>query len=124
MFRAEILWMANGPTLKMEGRVVGEWAEQARSLVTTDVVPKGLIVDLTEVSYVDSAGERLLSWLGSVGAVFVASGVYAPAVCERLGLSPVRRMRARRHKNNARSPQLRILMQVDAGPGRHQKEEE
>ena len=124
MFRAEILWLANGPTLKMEGRLIGEWAEQARSLVTIDVVPKGLIVDLTEVSYIDSAGERLLSWLGSVGAVFVASGVYAPALCERLGLSPVRRMRVRRHKNNARSPQLRIPMQVDAGPGRHQKEEE
>lgn len=123
MFRAEILWLANGPTLKMEGRLVGEWAEQARYLVTADVVPKGLIVDLTEVSYVDSAGERLLSWLGSVGAVFVASGVYAPAVCERLGLSPVRRMPAR-HGNNEGSPPLPIPMQVDAGPGRHQKEEE
>ena len=124
MFRAEILWLANGPTLKMEGRLVGEWAEQATHLVTTDLVPKGLIVDLTEVSYVDSAGERLLSWLGSVGAVFVASGVYAPGVCERLGLSPVRRMPAHRHENNDRSPQLHIPMQVDAGPGQQQKEEE
>ena len=42
MFRAEILWLANGPTLKMEGKLVGEWAEQARCLVTADVVPKGL----------------------------------------------------------------------------------
>jgi len=99
MFRAETLWLANGPTLKMEGRLVGEWAEQARCLVTTDVVPKGLIVDLTEVSYVDSAGERLLSWLGSVGAVFAASGVYATAVCERLGLSPLQRTSAQRHGN-------------------------
>jgi len=106
MFRAEILWMANGPTLKMEGRVVGEWAEQARFLVTTDVVPKGLIVDLTEVSYVDSAGERLLSWLGSVGAVFVASGVYAPAVCERLGLSPVRRIAERRKRRHGSSGEI------------------
>ena len=65
MFRAEILWLANGPTLKMEGRLVGEWAEQARCLVTADVVPKGLIVDLADVSYIDSSGERLLSWLGS-----------------------------------------------------------
>lgn len=96
MFRAEILWLANGPTLKMEGRLVGQWAEQAERLVATDVVPKGLIVDLTEVSYVDSAGERLLSWLGSVGAVFVDSNVYAIAVCERLGLSPMQRMPARR----------------------------
>jgi hypothetical protein len=34
MFRAEILWLANGPILKMEGRLVGDWAEQARCLVT------------------------------------------------------------------------------------------
>src|SRR5215471_17522496 len=98
MFRAEILWLANGPTLKMEGRLVGEWAEQARCLVTTDVVPKGLIVDLTEVSYVDPAGERLLSWLGSVGAVFAARGVYVTAICERLGLSPMPRTLARRRE--------------------------
>ena len=125
MFRAEILWLANGPTLKMEGRLVGEWAEQARCLVTTDVVPKGLIVDLTEVSYVDSAGERLLSWLGSVGAVFAASGVYATALCERLGLLPMQRTWARRHGNKEeRGPQLCILMQVEASPARHQKEEE
>jgi hypothetical protein len=123
MFRAEILWLANGPTLKMQGRLVGEWAEQARCLVTTEVVPKGLIVDMTEVSYVDSAGESLLSWLGSLGAVFVASGVYAPAVCERLGLSLVRRMPAQRPGNNEGSPRLRIPMQADAGPGRHQEEE-
>ena len=95
MFRAEIQWLACGPTLKLEGKLVADWAEQARCLVTKDVLPKGLIVDLTEVSYVDSAGERLLRWLGSVGAVFVASGVYTPAVCERLSLSPVRRMPAR-----------------------------
>ena len=29
MFRAQILWLANGPTLKMEGRLVAEWALQA-----------------------------------------------------------------------------------------------
>ena len=100
MFRAKIMWLANGLTLKMEGRLVGEWAEQARCLVTTHVVPKGLIVDLTEVSYVDSAGERLLSWLGSVGAVFASTGVYATAVCERLGLLLVHRIPARRHGSN------------------------
>jgi hypothetical protein len=99
MFRAEILWLANGPTLKMEGRLVGEWAEQARCLVTADVVPKGLIVDLNEVSYVDSSGERFLSWLGSVRAVFAASGVYATAVCERLALSPMQRIPAGRHRS-------------------------
>ena len=91
MFRAEVRWYANGPILKMEGRLVGDWAEQARCLVTSDVVPKGLIVDLTDVSYIDSVGEQLLKWLASVGAEFLGGNVYALGVCERLRLSIVER---------------------------------
>jgi anti-anti-sigma regulatory factor len=89
MFRAEIQWLTSGPTLKLEGRLVADWAEQASCLVTKDVLPKGLIVDLTEVSYVDSAGEQLLRWLASVDAVFVAGSVYAFGVCDRLRLPPI-----------------------------------
>ena len=77
MFRAEIQWFASGPTLKLEGKLVAGWAEQARCLVTKDVLPKGLIVDLSEVSYIDSVGEQLLKWLAGVGALFVAGSVYA-----------------------------------------------
>jgi len=87
MFRAEFRWLANGLTLKMNGELVGDWPEQARRLITTEVVPTGLIVDLTEITYVDSAGERLLTWLGGLGAVFVAGSVYGMAVCEHLGLT-------------------------------------
>lgn len=98
MFRAEILWSANGPTLKLEGRLVADWAEQARCLITKDVLPKGLIVDLTGLSYVDSAGERLLKWLASVGSLFVAGSVYAFAVCDRLHLSPMQKISERRKR--------------------------
>ena len=77
MFRAEIQWLASGPTLKLEGKLVADWAEQARCLVTKDVLPEGLIVDLTEVSYIDSVGEQFLKWLDGVGTVFVAGNVYA-----------------------------------------------
>ena len=108
MFRAEMQWLPNGPTLKLEGKLVTDWAEQARCLVTKDVLPKGLIVDLTEMSYIDSVGEQLLKWLASVGALFAAGNVYAIAVCDRLGLSPVQRItarRKRRHENiEERSP--------------------
>ena len=122
MFRAEIQWLADGPTLKMAGKLVGEWAEEARSLVTTDVVPKGLIVDLTDVSYIDSAGQRLLIWLGSVGAMFVATNVYAAAICERLGLVAIERMPARLNRARRRGPQLGIPVQLDPA-ARHRKEE-
>ena len=111
MFRAEIQWVA---TLKLEGKLVADRAEEARCLVTKDVLPKLLIVDLTEVSYVDLAGERLLSWLGSVGAVFVASGVYTPSVCEHLGLSPARGMPARRHWNSEEKSSIRDPRKVEA----------
>ena len=122
MFRAEIQWLADGPTLKMAGKLVGEWAQEARSLVTTDVVPKGLIVDLTDVSYIDSAGQRLLIWLGSVGAMFVATNVYAAAICERLGLVAIERMPARLNRARRRGPQLGIPVQLDPA-ARHRKEE-
>jgi hypothetical protein len=100
MLHAKILWLANGPTLKMQGRLVGKWAKQAMSLITIDVVPKGLIVDLTKISDVDTAGEHFLSWLDSVGAVFVTSSIYATAVCDRLRLSLMERMPARQHGQN------------------------
>ncbi|MFZ0783613.1 MAG: hypothetical protein WAM86_20900 [Candidatus Sulfotelmatobacter sp.] len=100
MFRAEIQWLASGPTLKLEGKLVADWAEQARCLVTKDVLPKDLTVDLTEVSYVDSVGEQLLKWLASVGAVFVAGSVYGLAVCERLRLSPMQRIAERRKRQD------------------------
>jgi hypothetical protein len=123
MFRAELRWLANGLTLKMDGKLVGEWAEQAQRLITTEVVPKGLIVDLTEVCYVDSAGERLLTWLGRVGAVFVAGSVYAKAVCDRLGLAEKQRTPVRRCESKDENSSFMHSMQFDAGPGRHPKEE-
>ncbi len=117
MFRAEIQWLASGPTLKLEGKLVADWAEQARCLVTKDVLPKGLIVDLTDVSYIDSAGEQLLKWLASVGAGFVAGSVYAFAVCDRLRLSPMQRIaerRKRRNGNNEERSSIRHSLPVEA----------
>ena len=73
----------------MEGSLVGKWAEEAKSLITSGPVPKGLIVDLTDVSYVDLMGEQVLLWLASVGSLFMAKEIYAASVCERLQL-PIR----------------------------------
>ena len=117
MFRAEILWLASGPTLKLEGRLVADWAERAGSLVTKDVLPKGLIVDLTEVSYVDSLGEQLLKWLASVGAVFVTGSVYGFAICERLRLSPVPR-RAEQRKRQPGGHEVLTPLQLRPLEGR------
>jgi len=121
MFRAEIQWLASGPTLKLEGKLVADWAEQARCLVTKDVLPKDLIVDLTDVSYVDSVGEQLLKWLASVGVVFVAGSVYAFAVCDRLRLPPMQRTaerRKRRHGSSGATSSIKHSHPVEAIQGR------
>ena len=117
MFRAEIQWLANGPTLKLEGRLVTDWAERARCLVTKDILPKDLIVDLTEVSYVDSVGEQLLKWLASVGAVFIGGSVYAFAVCDRLRLPLMQRIaerRKRRHGSSGERSSIKHSRPVEA----------
>lgn len=111
MFRAEIRWLANGPTLKMEGRLVSDWAEQARLLVTKEVVPQGLIVDLSDLSYVDSMGEQLLKWLASVGAEFVAGNVYAECICESLRLPPVENMPTRCRQRHGRTAEENSAME-------------
>jgi uracil-DNA glycosylase len=104
MFRAELQQLASGPVLKMEGRLVGDWARQARVLVMSDTVPKGLVVDLTEVSFADSAGEQVLSWLSSIGAEFVANNIYAAALCERLCLPLQKKSSPERLKRTASGP--------------------
>lgn len=87
MFRAELDRLADGSLLKVEGRLVGDWANEVKSLLARGPVPPGLIVDLTEVSYVDAVGEQVLIWLSSLGARFVAKAVYAAATCKRLNLT-------------------------------------
>ena len=87
MFRAELNRFSDGSLMKMEGRLVGDWANEVKSLLARGPVPKGIIVDLTEVSYVDAVGEQVLIWLSSLGARFVAKAVYAAATCKRLNLT-------------------------------------
>lgn len=73
----------------MEGRFVGTYAEEALKLVLLFKDPSTIVVDLSEVNFVDEIGEDVLSCLGGLGVKFVADGVYAFDVCERLHLQLV-----------------------------------
>jgi len=56
-------------------------------------------VDLTDVTFVDSVGENVLSLFGRVGAEFIADNAYPRGLCERLNLPLTRpAVRLRRHK--------------------------
>jgi hypothetical protein len=65
----------------------------ARELVTRCKIPLRLVVNLSEVTFVDAVGEEVLSWLARIGGEFVAENCYPLHVCERLHL-PMARKRA------------------------------
>ena len=86
MLRVEICDSAETLILKLEGRFTGSDAEHTRTLTTRLAAREKLLVDLTEVEFVDATGEQVLSFLGRFGAEFVAPNSYVLDVCERLNL--------------------------------------
>jgi len=86
MLRAQFSDKNDRLSLKLEGRLVGAWAVQVKSLLSRHFVSNGLLVDVSDVTYVDSVGEQLLLWLRNLHAKFVAETCYAHDVCERLQL--------------------------------------
>ncbi|MBZ5647708.1 MAG: hypothetical protein LAN37_10845 [Acidobacteriia bacterium] len=87
MLRVEFDHDGNGSlTVRLQGRLVGPYAEDARVTLARYQAPASIMVDLAEVTFVDPFGERVLLWLGRVGAKFVAVNMYTRSICERLHL--------------------------------------
>jgi len=86
MLRVECHDIGDTVTLRLEGRLVREFAQDARHLVTRCKIPLRLVVNLSEVTFVDVTGEEVLLWLARIGGEFVAENCYPLHVCERLHL--------------------------------------
>jgi hypothetical protein len=86
MLRIDIRDSANALSLKLEGRFTGNDAENTRTLMARRHDGMTPVVDLTEVTFIDSVGEEVLSFFGRFGAEFVAQTSYTLDICERLHL--------------------------------------
>jgi hypothetical protein len=86
MLRVEILDSADSMKLRLEGRFTGEDAEQTRLLTTRCRNGTRLVVDLTDVEFIDAVGEDVLSFFGRFGAEFIVPTSYTLDICERLNL--------------------------------------
>lgn len=86
MFRVEMHDGANALVMKIEGQLSGNYAEHTRTLMTRCNTGMRLVVDLTDVTFVDSVGEEVLLLFGRVGAEFIADNAYSRDLCERLNL--------------------------------------
>src|ERR1700690_1094506 len=89
MLRVEFQDAGKTVTMRLEGRFVGPFAADARDLVTRSKIPALLVVNLSEVTFVDAVGEEMLSWLARIGGKFIADNCYPLHVCERLRLPMV-----------------------------------
>jgi hypothetical protein len=100
MLRIEFQATANITTIWIEGRFGGMFARDTQQLVVDCRVPSSLVVNLSKMISVDAVGQEVLSWLGSLGAKFVAENAYSLDVCERLHL-PMARKRANSASNKS-----------------------
>lgn len=79
------------------GHLAGPWVEELRacwSQARKQTPRERAIVDLTDVIFIDEAGERLLADMESTGAEFVATGVenkHLLASLRESGKRPLRR---------------------------------
>ena len=86
MLRVEMSDSENVLNLKLEGRFTGDDAENTRTLMARRCDGMKLVVDLTDVTFIDSVGEAVLAFLGRFGAEFIVQTSYTLDTCERLNL--------------------------------------
>lgn len=58
-------------TLKLEGKVTAPWADELQRTwdeLAADRPAKSIIVDLSDVTFIDSEGKSILSWMSKQGA--------------------------------------------------------
>ena len=86
MLRVEVEKSDHTVILKLEGRLTAAGADHVRTLATRCPAQMKLVVDLTDVIFIDSVGEEALSFFRRFGAQFVAETSYSLDICERLQL--------------------------------------
>ena len=94
MLRVEFEDVRDMVTMRLQGRFIGPFAKDTKDLVTRCKIPTRLVVNVSEVTFVDAVGEEMLSWLARIGGRFIADNCYPLHVCQRLHL-PMAPKRAR-----------------------------
>jgi anti-anti-sigma regulatory factor len=91
MLRVETQQLDGALICKLEGRFTGKEAEQVRTLVARCDSKLKLVVDLTEMMFIDFVGEEVLSFTKKLGAQFIAETSYSRDICDQLNLPLVRK---------------------------------
>ena len=88
--------------LKVEGKLAGPWVselESAWSHLRQEGPTHQIVVDLSDLTFIDATGEAALTTMVAAGARLIAKGVYCEYVADRL-LRRVYKTQGRRHRRN------------------------
>jgi len=86
MLRVQTQELDGALICRLEGRFTGKGAEEVRTLVTRCDSNLELLVDLTDVMFIDVIGEEVLLFVKKLDAQFIAETSYSRDICERLNL--------------------------------------
>jgi hypothetical protein len=98
MLRVQTQELDGALICRLEGRLTGTGAEEVRTLVTRCNSKLELLVDLTDVMFIDAIGEEVLLFVKRLGAQFVAETSYSRDVCERLQLPFIDKRKSNMHE--------------------------
>ena len=87
MLRITLEEHPSGPTIKLEGRLVGPWVCEFHNYWNAyqdDSAVQHLRVDLKAVTAIDENGKALLQQIHQRGGTFVASGCLTKAIVEEV----------------------------------------
>ena len=79
-------------TLRLEGRLVEPWVRELEMCWLTTLARQGkpnLCVDLTGVTFIDAAGEAILTAMHRHGAEFIAADCVTKAVVTEISQPPI-----------------------------------
>lgn len=116
MLRVETQELDGALICRLEGRFTGKGAEEVRTLAMRCDSRLELVVDLTEIMFIDAIGEEVLSFVKKLGAQFIAETSYSRDICERLNLPLVRKQKSNTHL----SGNLDVKGHRPANDSRHQ----
>jgi len=82
-------WNGEALTFRLAGTLAGDWANELERCwhdASRALEIKHVLVDLTEVVFVDETGKRLLTLMARAGAEFIAGDVLMKAIVEEIAM--------------------------------------
>ena len=74
-------------TFKLAGALAGDWARELERCwreATGSAAPRQVVIDLTEVAFVDDAGKALLTLMAEAGAELIARDILMKSIVDEI----------------------------------------